>query len=238
MKTRALNRPFEVKELGEDGAIVGYGSVFDVVDSYRDIVVRGAFLDSIQKMKAGGRKLKMLWQHRSDTPIGVWEEMAEDDRGLLLKGRLALSTYKGREVRELLKMGAVDGLSIGFSVPKGGEEYDQSRNVNLLKQVDLWETSIVTFPANEAAMVEEVRSDMLQHIRDTALKDAASLERYLKEDCGLPASVAKRLVAGWQPGELRDAGAEPSELRDAGGELNQAKSLQQMLRNFTKEYAS
>lgn len=190
MKTRALNRPFEVKELGEDGEIVGYGSVFDVVDSYRDIVLRGAFLDSIQKMQATGRKLKMLWQHRSDTPIGVWEEMAEDDRGLLLKGRLALSTYKGREVRELLKMGAVDGLSIGFSVPKGGEEYDQSRNVNLLKQVDLWETSIVTFPANEAAMVEEVRSAEIQR----ALSTKRDMERFLRE-VGLPISVAKHFAA-------------------------------------------
>lgn len=202
MKTRALNRPFEVKELGEDGEIVGYGSVFDVVDSYRDIVVRGAFLDSIQKMKAGGRKLKMLWQHRSDTPIGVWEEMAEDERGLLLKGRLALSTYKGREVRELLKMGAVDGLSIGFSVPKGGEEYDQSRNVNLLKQVDLWETSIVTFPANEAAMVEEVRSDMIQR----ALSTKRNLERFLR-DAGLPRTVAETLASAFEPDDQGDPDA-------------------------------
>lgn len=202
MKTRALNRPFEVKELGEDGEIVGYGSVFDVVDSYRDIVVRGAFLDSIQKMKAAGRKLKMLWQHRSDTPIGVWEEMAEDDRGLLLKGRLALSTYKGREVRELLKMGAVDGLSIGFSVPKGGEEYDQSRNVNLLKQVDLWETSIVTFPANEAAMVEEVRSEMIQR----ALSTKRNLERFLR-DAGLPRTVAETLASAFEPDDQGDPDA-------------------------------
>lgn len=210
MKTRALNRPFEVRELGEDGAIVGYGSVFDVVDSYRDIVMPGAFLGSIQKLKASGRKLKMLWQHRSDTPIGVWDDMVEDARGLLLKGRLALSTFKGREVRELLKMGAIDGLSIGFSVPSGGEEYDQSRNVNLLKQIELWETSIVTFPANEAAMVEEVRSAEIQR----ALGTKRDMERFLRE-VGLPISVAKHFAAVHEVDDPREVDADVVEMLKA-----------------------
>lgn len=194
MKTRAISRPFEVRELGDDGQVVGYGSVFDVVDSYRDIVMPGAFLASIQKLKDTGRKLPMLWQHRSDMPVGVWDEIAEDSRGLLMRGTLALDVHKAREARALMKMKAVRGLSIGFSVPKGGEEFDQSRNVTLLKQVELWETSIVTFPANEAAMVEEVRSEEIRR----ALSTKRNLERFLR-DAGLPRSVAEQLASAFEP---------------------------------------
>ena len=118
------------------------------MDSYRDIVMPGAFQKSMEAHKEKGTMPAMLWQHDAKQPIGVWDEMSEDSSGLRAVGRLCLDSPRGREARALLKMKAVRGMSIGFSVPEGGESYDKEKNVNLLKSVDLWETSIVTFPAN------------------------------------------------------------------------------------------
>src|SRR5690606_4549046 len=104
MKLKHLDVPFEVREVSEDGTFTGYGSVFGVKDSYNEIVVPGAFVDSIEK-----RVPAMLWQHRSGEPIGVYEEVREDSVGLFLRGRLAMKTARGAEAYELLKMKAISG---------------------------------------------------------------------------------------------------------------------------------
>lgn len=151
MKTKHLDFPFEVKEIREDGWFSGYGSVFGVKDSYNEIVVHGAFAKSIEV-----RKPALLWQHRSDEPIGVYDVIREDDVGLYMEGRMALKTQRGAEGHELMKMGAVSGLSIGFVTLL--DEYDRKSGITYLKEVDLWETSIVTFPANQSARVTGVKS--------------------------------------------------------------------------------
>ena len=153
-----ITRPLKIKNVGDDGAFQGYGSVFNTLDSYRDIVVKGAFTKTIEKHKSENSMPALLWQHEHTSPIGVWKSMEEDDHGLLLDGQLALETQKGREAHALMKMRAVKGLSIGFAVPKGGEEFDDEKRVNIIKQVDLWETSVVTFPANRDAQVTAVKS--------------------------------------------------------------------------------
>ena len=193
MKTKQIAVPFECKDIGDEGQVDGYASVFGVIDSYRDVVMPGAFVRSIVKHREKGSMPALLWQHRSDTPIGVWQQIDEDDKGLHVRGRLAMGTAKGREVRELLKMGALRGLSIGFNVPEGGEEYDHVEKVNRLKEINLWETSIVTFPANEAANIESVRSAVI----DEALKTKRNLERFLR-DAGLPWSVCKQLASAYK----------------------------------------
>ena len=98
----------------EDGPIEGYGSVFGVKDSYDDVIAAGAFAATLAAHKAAGTMPAMLWQHDPDKPCGVWDEMSEDSGGLKVKGRLALETEKGKEAHALLKMGALNGLSIGF----------------------------------------------------------------------------------------------------------------------------
>jgi HK97 family phage prohead protease len=98
----------------------------------------------------------MLWQHDSNEPIGVWTEMVEDSKGLRIKGKLALDTTRGKEAHALLKMGALNGLSIGFVSKQWA--YDRETEVRTLTEIDLWEVSLVTFPANEKARVTNVKA--------------------------------------------------------------------------------
>lgn len=163
----------EIKAVGEDGSIEGYGSVFNVEDSYSDIVAKGAFSASIAAHKSAGTMPALLWQHDSDDPIGVWTEMVEDSKGLLLKGRLCLDTTCGKEAYALLKMGAINGLSIGFISKKWS--YDETTEVRTLSEVDLWEVSLVTFPANSKARITGVKSsNELATLKDAerALRDS------------------------------------------------------------------
>lgn len=146
----------QIKAAGDDGSIEGYGSVFGVLDNWDDVIDKGAFSASLAEHKAAGTMPAMLWQHDADHPIGIWTEMVEDAKGLRVKGQLALDTVKGQEARALLKMGAINGLSIGFISKQWA--YDVETDVRTLTEVDLWEVSLVTFPANEKARVTNVKS--------------------------------------------------------------------------------
>jgi len=148
----------------------------------------------------------LLYQHRSDEPIGVFDEILEDSRGLKVKGRLAMGTQRGREVYELMKMGALDGLSIGYRVDAKGMDYDEKGKRRLLKEVDLLEISAVTFPMNPRARVSAVKgADRTVREWEELLRDAGSLSR--SEAKVAASAVAKAL-------SLRDAGekAEPEVL--------------------------
>lgn len=146
----------QIKATGDDGSVEGYGSVFGVRDNYDDVIAAGAFVDSLKAHKAAGTMPAMLWQHDSDEPIGIWTEMVEDDKGLRIKGKLALDVTKGKEAYSLLKLGALNGLSIGFISKQWS--YDRETEVRTLTEIDLWEVSLVTFPANQKARVTNVKS--------------------------------------------------------------------------------
>lgn len=176
-----LDIPFKVKAVSDDGLFSGYGSVFGVVDSYQEVVAPGAFKESLD-----GRVPSLLWQHRSGEPIGVYTTVKEDNVGLHVEGKLALKTTRGSEAYELLKMGAISGLSIGFVTRE--DSYDRVTGVRTLKKVDLWEVSLVTFPANEAARVANVKS--IESI--TTLSDA---EAFLRDAGGLSKREALAFVA-------------------------------------------
>ena len=171
MRTKTLQRPerkdaaggrevrsfaLQIKAAGDDGTVEGYGSVFGVRDNYDDVIAKGAFIQSLKDHKAAGTMPAMLWQHDADKPIGVWTEMVEDEKGLRIKGQLAMETVKGKEAHALLKMGALNGLSIGFMSKEWA--YDRDTEVRTLTAIDLWEVSLVTFPANEKARVTNVKS--------------------------------------------------------------------------------
>jgi HK97 family phage prohead protease len=195
METKAI--ALELKA-DDAGAVEGYGSVFGGVDSYGDRIVPGAFAKTLTK-----RKPKMLWQHRMDKPIGVWDEVIEDGKGLRLKGRLA-TTPQAQEARELVKMGAMDGLSIGFRTLSD----EMEGNVRLLKEIDLWEVSFVTIPADSAATLTGIKAEKTEREVEEALRSI-----------GLSRREAKAFLArGWGGVTgLRDADdALPDEtLRDA-----------------------
>ncbi|BBU61393.1 hypothetical protein MSC49_13280 [Methylosinus sp. C49] len=159
---QALNRdipiaspPMETKRapfpaaIGADGVFEGYASLFAVRDTCGDIVERGAFAASLQRR--GAVSVKMLWQHRAEEPIGVWAHIAEDARGLKVRGRLDLSVARAREALSLIRAGALDGLSIGFRTLRAAS--DPKTGARRLLELDLIEISIVTFPALPQARI-------------------------------------------------------------------------------------
>jgi len=187
----------EVKALDDsDGQMrfSGYGAVFGNVDSYGDVIKKGAFKDTLRDAKSSGIYPAMLSQHggwglTADdmTPIGLWDSLEEDDTGLKLEGIFA-ETQRGKEMYTLMKMTprpAISGLSIGYIAKEYsiGTKPDEPRRT--LKKVDLMEISPVTFPANGKARVQSVKNAL--SIRD--------LEGALR-DVGLSQAEAKALLAG------------------------------------------
>lgn len=144
---------FTMLDSGDDGGVfTGYASVWDVVDSYGDIVKKGAFKKTIKERG----KFPLLWSHNIMEVLGV-VELEEDDYGLRIKrGELNLDVQRAREQRSLMKQGAVDGFSIGFETIK--EEFQKDKGLRLVKEVKLWEVSLCVFPANEAARLVDVKS--------------------------------------------------------------------------------
>ena len=138
-----------MRSIDGNGVFAGYASLFNVRDNGGDIVLPGAFARSLRRK--GARGIRMLHQHDPAQPVGVWHEIREDDRGLFVRGRLALGTARGRELAELVRIGALDGLSIGFRTVVAGR--DPARRARLLKAVDLWEISLVTFPMMPGARI-------------------------------------------------------------------------------------
>lgn len=187
MKTRKIDRPFQVKSVQDDGTFVGYGSVFGELDSYRDIVMPGAFRDSLQNdFDAKGRMVPMLWQHDMRNPIGVYPTIREDNIGLYVEGQCNLEVRQGRECHSLMKQGALTGLSIGFTTV--ADEWDEANLVRKITKVNLWEVSPVTFPAADSARVNDVKSI-------EGLITLSDVEDYLRDAGGFTRREAVALVA-------------------------------------------
>lgn len=144
--------------------IAGYASLFDVEDKGGDAVQKGAYAASLARLLKAGGKVKMLWQHDPMQPIGVWDDIYEDDKGLHVKGRLLPEVQAGREALALLQAGAIDGLSIGYRTVRA----EKSGKGRLLHEIELWEVSMVTFP-------------MLPEARVAPKEDEAALAQSLAE---------------------------------------------------------
>lgn len=144
-------RPGNGLTLTEGHQISGYASVFGERDQGGDIVQKGAYRAALARMAASGRRVAMLWQHDPLQPIGIWDEIREDDHGLKVKGRILTNVARGAEAAELVTAGALDGLSIGYRTIRSSRDQKGAR---LLEELDLWEVSLVTFPMLPAARVE------------------------------------------------------------------------------------
>lgn len=148
---------FKAENLSEEGAFTGYGSVFGNVDGGGDIVEKGAFAASLDKLKAEGRVVPVLWQHKTDEPIGDWAQLEEDEHGLKGDGQLWVDIAPNARIAHRgMKTGAVTGLSIGYVVKN--ETYDHKSGITILHELDLKEISLVTFPMNDLARVDAVKS--------------------------------------------------------------------------------
>ncbi len=149
----------DMKSIADDGGFEGYASLFGREDLGRDVVMAGAFRDSIAARGPSG--VRMLFQHNPAEPIGVWETLAEDAKGLFVRGRLMPAVARAREVLSLMRAGAIDGLSIGFRTVKAHR--DRHRGVRRIEKIDLWEISIVTFPLLPEARIAAIKSRPFAH---------------------------------------------------------------------------
>lgn len=179
MELERRSIPFRVTDLkAADGGgweVAGYASTWGgQPDSWGDVVAKGAFATSLAK-----RKTKLLWQHDMGEPIGKQLDLREDDTGLF--GRWSLvPTDAGTKAHQLLLAELVDALSIGFITTQA--EY-RDDGVRVLKEVELYEVSLVTIPANPNAVVTSYKSDLpldvlLRRATDllaTAVDEAAAL---------------------------------------------------------------
>lgn len=186
--------PLDVKAVAEDGTFEGYGSIFGNVDSYGEIVEPGAFTGSLVEARKKGRTVKLLWQHDSAQPIGVWDDLAEDNKGLYVKGRLLKDVSpRAAEAYGLLKAGALDGLSIGYREIETAPHPDK-QGILSLKKLDLKEVSIVTFAANDRARVEVVK-----HILDAGGKPTVRQVEGLLREAGFSKSMAAKGASMLEP---------------------------------------
>ena len=169
----------------EEGSIEGYASVFGGVDSYGDMIEPTAF-DNVIK---SGQKPLMFYQHnRWSIPIGVWESLSVDEKGLKVKGRLNLELEEAREVYSALKFGSLNGMSIGFRMHDRDYEYDDNDICHIKNIAELLEISIVNFPADKEARIDAVKSE------DRDLNDIRDCEHYLRE-LGISKKMAQKLIS-------------------------------------------
>jgi HK97 family phage prohead protease len=169
--TRANEAGFTVS----DGQVIsGYASLFGRKDQGGDVVQKGAYAASLKRLGDEGRRVKMLWQHDPGQPIGIWDDVHEDAKGLWVKGRLLPEVEKGREAAALLAAGAIDGLSIGYRTVKAERD---GKGQRLLQELELWEVSLVTFP-----MLPEARVGSKSDGLDATYKDLADLFNQAREE--------------------------------------------------------
>ena len=161
--------------LREENRIAGYASIFGTADQGGDVVAKGAYANSLTRLARAGRSVKMLWQHDPAQPIGVWDDVREDEKGLFVSGRILDGVRKGGEALALLQAGALDGLSIGYRTVKAEARGASGRT---LTEIDLWEVSLVTFPMLPEARVAAPASEedeALARALAEVFSDASSL---------------------------------------------------------------
>lgn len=151
----------DTKAVTDDGEFTGYAAAFNNTDLGGDMILPGAFAKSLQRRPAA--KVKMLRGHDPNKLVGVWHDLAEDGKGLRVKGKLLLSIADGRETHELMRAGALDGMSIGFRTLK--DRFDRTKGIRLLEELDVPEISIVTFPMNPRATVNHVKAESTERAR-------------------------------------------------------------------------
>lgn len=205
---------FEAKLDASEGSFEGFASVYGNVDQGGDIVQAGAFKSSFRKRPIN--KVKMLLHHDTRQLVGVWEEVKSNDEGLFVTGQLLLKTRAGQETHELMKAGALDGLSIGFRTIE--DSFNTEKGIRTIVKADLMEISLVTFPMNEQATISSVKA-----VHD--IKTIRDFEKYLR-DGGFSSNAAKGIAQnGFKQSDL------PGEADEQQGTVDALNQLTQMLCN-------
>lgn len=221
MEFKELSFFIDNKDVKEEdrkrGIFEGYASIFDNdPDDYGDVVAKGAFKKTLAKGGRNGNGIAMLWQHDFHNPIGVWEELKEDGVGLKVRGKLSLGVRQADEALILMQDKALQGLSIGFRAVE--YEINKEKEIRLLKEVELYEISPVTFPAKITANILSAKSI-----------ENASTERELEKllcDAGLSHKLARSIIKKCKPGLRKNKQSE------TGGSLGE---IQKTLKTINAE---
>ena len=221
METKDYTADIEYKaDSAGVGGFEGYASVFGVLDYHNDIVVDGAFTETMKAFKKSGSTMPLLWQHNTGQPVGVINSMRQDEKGLLVSGVFA-DTEAGRDAREYLRLKAVQKMSIGYRVKKAS--YDDKKGIRYIEEIELGEVSLVTFPANEKATITSVKADLPKTERE--------FESLLRE-IGFSRNAAKSITAGGFKAKA-EVGEQDSTVRDAQDASLVAQKLAE-LSNFIR----
>lgn len=156
LETELVNLEVKLSEIDDEGTFEGYAAVFGNVDNRYDLLQKGAFIKSLSAKQPS--QIKLLYQHDQYRPIGVVQELKEDSKGLWMKAKLNINTTLGAEVKSNLKEKVLDSLSIGYQATEFEFKEINKRLVRVLKAVELWEVSVVTFPANPKAIIRSVKN--------------------------------------------------------------------------------
>ncbi len=227
---------FDIKELKEDGSFEGLGAVFGNIDRDGDVIVQGAFKNSLSMFKAQGKLPAMLWMHQMTQPIGAWESMEETDAGLVVKGKLWVDGKNPVDnallAQRQMKSNGPSGLSIGFRTLKANWGTQDGEDVRFIEDTELFEVSPVTVPANQFALVTAAKSMLLD---SGNMLDKRNAEKSLRE-AGMSREKAKAFVSTFGLVNLRDAeGTDTAKnLRDAEAKRQSRERILEALQSATK----
>ncbi len=189
MQRKNIDTLFDVKKIQNNGVFEGYASVFNDVDSVKDKVINGAFKNSLNKYRIKNQMPAMLWQHDAKEPIGVWREIFEDKKGLYVKGELFINEIpRAKQAYKLMREGGLSGLSIGFKTVES--DLNHQTGERNLREVDLVEISMVTFPALDSARIVGVK----ELLGSGELPDIRNFENFLR-DAGFSRKQSKGIIS-------------------------------------------
>lgn len=216
MNRKSFN--LEIKAVQEDGFFSGYGAVFGNIDWYNDVILPGAFTASLVKWRAKNKMPPVLWNHNDSEPIGVYTNIYEDEKGLYVEGKLLIDDVpRAKSTHALLKAGAIDGLSIGYSTKKANQ---QGNGVRELIEVELGEISIVTQPANERSIITSVKSKL----DEGELPTLPEFEKFLRES-GFSKSQSVAIASKGLRSLLSESEEEIKEAKSISNALNILKGV-------------
>lgn len=216
MNRKSFN--LEIKAVQEDGFFSGYGAVFGNIDWYNDVILPGAFKVSLDKWKTKNKFPPVLWNHNDSEPIGIYTNIYEDEKGLFVEGKLLIDDVpRAKSTHALLKAGAIDGLSIGYSTKKANQ---QGNGIRELIEVDIGEISIVTQPANDRSLITSVKSKL----DEGELPTLPEFEKFLRES-GFSKSQSTAIASKGLRSLLSESEEEIKEAKSISNALNILKGV-------------